>query len=172
MQKKYYIIGLITTFLVALDQLTKMFFQNLLLVSENPRITDSIVVIKGFFRFSLHYNDGGAWGILSGNMGVFYVITIVAFGFFYFLTKDVDFKEKKFYSIAVVLIIAGGIGNFIDRLLFQEVIDFIDFIIFGYDFPTFNIADICLVVGMIMFAIDVLWEDVFHGKIYRRRDTK
>ncbi len=172
MQKKHYIISLWVTVLVVLDQLTKLFFQHLLLISKDPLQTDHIVVIKGFFQFSLHYNDGGAWGIFSGNMVMFYIITIIAFGFFYFLTKDVDFKTKKFYSISVILIIAGGIGNFIDRLLFQEVVDFLDFIIFGYDFPTFNIADICLVVGVIMFAFDVLMEDVLHGKFNRRGTTE
>ena len=85
--------------------------------------------------------------------------------------KDVNFQTKKLYSIAVILLIAGAIGNFIDRMVYKEVIDFIDFIIFGYDFPIFNIADICLVIGMIMFGIDVLLEDVLHGKFKNRRSV-
>lgn len=158
MKKTITIIFISSLLLVGLDQLTKKYFESLL-------ESESITIIKGFFKLNLSYNDGAAWGILSGNMGVFFVITIIAFGLFYYLIKDADFKSNKFYSIAVILLISGAIGNFIDRLLYGEVIDFLDFIIFGYDFPIFNIADICLVVGMIMFAIDVLKEDVFYARI-------
>lgn len=172
MKKKYYIVGISALLWVILDQVTKLFFQNLLLVSESPRITDRIDVIDGFFGFALHYNDGAAWGILSGNMVVFYIITLIAFGFFYYLMKEVDFTNKRLFSIGVILVIGGAIGNFIDRIFYQEVIDFIDFIIFGYDFPTFNIADIGLVVGTIIIAFDIIWEDVIHGKIKNNGDAE
>ena len=164
MQKKYYIVLAGVLGLIGLDQITKKIFESILADGK-------IVVIKGFFQFNLSYNDGAAWGILSGNMLVFYMITLVAFGLFYILLKDVNFQTKKLYSIAVILLIAGAIGNFIDRIAYKEVIDFIDFIIFGYDFPIFNIADICLVIGMIMFGIDVLLEDVLHGKFKNRRSV-
>jgi len=162
MQKKYYIVLAGVLGLIGLDQITKKIFESILADGK-------IVVIKGFFQFNLSYNDGAAWGILSGNMLVFYMITLVAFGLFYILLKDVNFQTKKLYSIAVILLIAGAIGNFIDRMVYKEVIDFIDFIIFGYDFPIFNIADICLVIGMIMFGIDVLLEYVLHVKFKNRR---
>ena len=164
MQKKYYIVLAGVLGLIGLDQITKKIFESILADGK-------IVVIKGFFQFNLSYNDGAAWGILSGNMLVFYMITLVAFGLFYILLKDVNFQTKKLYSIAVILLIAGAIGNFIDRMVYKEVIDFIDFIIFGYDFPIFNIADICLVIGMIMFGIDVLLEDALHGKFKNRRSV-
>jgi len=164
MQKKYYIVLAGVLGLIGLDQITKKIFESILADGK-------IVIIKGFFQFNLSYNDGAAWGILSGNMLVFYMITLVAFGLFYILLKDVNFQTKKLYSIAVILLIAGAIGNFIDRMVYKEVIDFIDFIIFGYDFPIFNIADICLVIGMIMFGIDVLLEDVLHGKFKNRRSV-
>jgi signal peptidase II len=165
MNKKYSIISAAIVILIALDQITKHLFQNALLITRTPFLqSKEIKVIDNFFQFRLSYNDGGAWGILSGNMIIFYIITIFAFGLFYLLIKDTDLKHKKFYTIAVTLLIAGAIGNFIDRLLFQEVIDFIDFIIFGYDFPIFNFADIFLVVGVIMFGADVLLEDILNGK--------
>lgn len=165
MKQKHYIMLISILGIVGLDQLTKKLFENIL---SDGRIE----VIKGFFSFTLSYNDGAAWGILSGSMIVFYVITIAAFGVFYMMIKDVDFKNKTFYSIAVTLLIAGAIGNFIDRLVYKEVIDFLDFIIFGYDFPIFNVADICLVVGMIMFAIDVLREDVLNGYFKNKRNAE
>ena len=73
-------------------------------------------------------------------------------------------KDKKIYSVAVILLISGAVGNFIDRLLFKEVVDFLDFYIFGYDFPIFNVADMCLVIGLAMFAYDILIEDVIRAR--------
>ena len=159
MKRKYIILLIGVISLVILDQITKQVVANTMTYGE------SIEIIKDFFYLSSHRNQGGAWGIFNGQMTLFYVITAFAAGLFYFLIKDVDFKENKFYSIAVLLMIAGAIGNFIDRLLFQEVIDFLDFIIFGWDFPTFNVADICLVVGVIFFAIDIIFEDIISGKL-------
>jgi signal peptidase II len=99
--------------LVLLDQVTKQ------LIANNLEYAEQIVIIKGFFSITSHRNQGGAWGIFQGKMTFFYIVSVFSAFLFYFLGKDVDFKEKKFYSIAILLMIAGGIGNFIDRLLFQ-----------------------------------------------------
>lgn len=154
MKRNYIILSVIVLSLVALDQLTKQ------LIASTMNVGESITLLEGFLSIASHRNQGGAWGIFYGEMTIFYIITIGAGVLFYFLTKDINFNTKRLYSIAIALMIAGGVGNFIDRLIFKEVIDFIDFIIFGYDFPTFNVADICLVIGVIIFAIDVLFEDV------------
>lgn len=143
------------------DQVTKY------IVKTSMALGEKIVVIPGFFTVTSHRNDGAAWGILGGNMIFFYLITIAALGLFYYLLKDADMKNKKFYSVAIFLMVSGGIGNFIDRLLFKQVVDFIDIDIFGYtSFPIFNIADMCLVVGMILFAIDLILEEI-NGKNHR-----
>lgn len=163
MKKQYIILILMVLGLVLLDQATKQ------LIAYTLELGERIDIIDGFFSITSHRNKGGAWGIFYGEMTLFYIITIVSFFIFYYLGKDVDYKNKKLYSYGITLMIAGGIGNFIDRLLFKEVIDFLDFIIFGYDFPTFNVADICLVVGVIAFAIDILWEELFNGKINNNR---
>lgn len=158
MKKKHYIILISVLLLVILDQLSKQYIVHTMNIGEH------YTVIENFFLISSHRNTGGAWGILTGQMLVFYLITFIAFVLFYYLIKEVDFSLKKLYSIAVILLIAGALGNFIDRLLFKEVVDFLDFYIFGYDFPIFNVADICLVIGMGLFAYDVLMEDVIHAK--------
>ncbi len=154
MKKQYLIALAIILTLVGLDQLTKY------MIVQNLYLGERIVVIENFFTITSHRNSGAAWSILDGQMIVFYLITAFAAGLFYYLLKDVNYKEKLFYAIGINLMIAGGIGNFIDRLLFQEVVDFIDIDLWSYTtFPIFNIADICLVVGMIMFAIDVVLEE-------------
>ncbi len=159
MKKNYYIIIASVLGLVLLDQITKQF------IAQTMDIGEYYTVINNFFLINSHRNTGGAWGILTGQMTIFYLITLVAFVLFYYLIKEVDFNLKKVYSIAVILLIAGAIGNFVDRLLFQEVVDFLDFYIFGYDFPIFNVADICLVIGMFLFAYDILLEDLIHARI-------
>jgi len=158
MKKEYYIMIATILLLVIIDQLTKQYIVSTMYLGE------SITVINNFFLISSHRNTGGAWGILTGQMVVFYFITFNAFVLFYFLIKEVDFKNKKVYSVAVTLLIAGAIGNFVDRVLFQEVVDFLDFYIFGYDFPIFNVADMCLVIGMFLFGYDILLEDIVHAK--------
>ena len=158
MKKNYIIIGIGVALIVLLDQITKQF------IASSMELHENIEVIKDFFYISSHRNEGAAWGILQGEMIIFFLITIIAFALFYYLVKEINFKEKKMYSIAVVLLIGGAIGNFIDRLLFGYVVDFLDFVIFGYDFPTFNVADMALVIGVIMFAYDILKEDLFHAR--------
>lgn len=166
MKKQHYIILASVLLLVILDQLTKQYIVHTMDLGEH------YTVIKDFFLINSHRNTGGAWGILTGQMLIFYLITLIAFVLFYYLIKEVDFDTKKIYSIAVILLMAGAIGNFIDRLLFQEVVDFLDFYIFGYDFPIFNVADICLVVGMGLFAYDILVEDVIRAKNKNWRSSK
>ena len=159
MKKSYIYIALIILVLVGLDQLTKY------LIVQNLALGERIEVIPNFFTITSHRNDGAAWGILDGNMIFFYAITVFAGGLFYFLLKDVDLNTQKLYVAGIILMIAGGIGNFIDRLLFQQVVDFIDIDLWSYTtFPIFNIADICLVVGMIIFALDVVIEEVVKWK--------
>lgn len=157
--------------LILLDQVSKLMILNhyggrdILEVCHDTATycaTPAIKIIPGLISFTFNFNEGGAWGLLFGQMMIFYVITLGSFVLFYFLLKDINLQTKKLYTYGVLLMIAGAIGNFIDRLFHQRVTDFIrfDFI----DFPIFNIADICLVVGVTMFAIDILLEDVLKWK--------
>jgi len=118
-----------------------------------------IPIIEGFFNLSYQVNDGAAWSIFRGQMVFFYLISIIALGIFFYFFKDVNFKTKKVYSFGVSFLIAGTLGNFIDRVRIQGVIDFLDFKIFGYDFPVFNVADICLNLGIALFIIAILFFD-------------
>lgn len=144
---KFKHIAILIGILIA-DQLVKFS------IHASMALGDSIRVIPGFFSITYLQNTGAAWSILEGKMLFFYIISIVfliAMIFFYRSTPTSD----PFTRIGIVMMMAGTLGNFIDRLLFQHVRDYLDFILFGYDFPVFNIADIslCVGVGVIMLSI-------------------
>ena len=95
-----------------------------------------------------------SWGILSGKMGFFYIITIVILiVLVLFYIKEA--KYNLFMQVAISLLF-GALGNFIDRLVNGEVVDFVDTNIFGYDFPIFNVADSSLTIGVLFIIIALL----------------
>ncbi|WP_102271528.1 signal peptidase II [Cytobacillus massiliigabonensis] len=145
----YYIIAL---FVIALDQLTKY------LIVKNMELGESIKVIEDFLYITSHRNRGAAWGILEGQMWFFYIITvIVIIGIVYYIQKAA--KGKMLFGVSLGFMLGGAIGNFIDRVFRNEVVDFINTYIFGYDFPVFNIADSALVIGVAMLMIQMLLEE-------------
>ena len=117
----------------------------------------NIPIIKGFFHIAHIENTGAAWGGLSNLTILLIILSIGILGFFIYMFRNINFKEKMVFSISLVMVISGTIGNLIDRLIFQSVTDFLDFYIFGYDYPVFNIADILLVVGFFLFLIDLVF---------------
>jgi signal peptidase II len=136
---------------VALDQITKYAIEAQLSLGQ------SIEIIKGFFSLTYARNTGAAWSILTGQMTFFYIVSAIALVVMtYFLFKT-D-KKENLQRIALALLIAGTLGNFIDRLMFQYVRDFLDFIIIGYDFPIFNVADISLNVAIGLLILEAILE--------------
>ena len=97
------------------------------------------------------HNTGGAFGVAEGNTGMFIITNIVVLGLiirFIYLQKD--FMDKvTLYSLFVIL--AGGFGNFIDRIARGYVVDFIN-IFPSINFPKFNFADMYITIGWIIFA--------------------
>ncbi|WP_085992456.1 signal peptidase II [Oceanobacillus senegalensis] len=150
----YYIIALI---IIGIDQWTKW------IVVTSMEIGESLPIIDGFFYLTSHRNQGAAWGILQGQMGFFYVVTvIVVIGVIYYMQKYA--KSDKWLALGLGLILGGAIGNFIDRLFRQEVVDFFDFYIVTYNFPIFNIADSALTVGVIFVILATILDEVQKGK--------
>lgn len=147
-----YIYYLIAAFIIGIDQFTKW------LVVNKMELYEQIPIIEDFFYFTSHRNSGAAWGILEGKMLLFYIITtIVTIGIIYYMEKYA--KGQKLLALSLSFILGGAIGNFIDRLLHKEVVDFLDFKIFSYDYPIFNLADSFLVVGVIILIIATFLED-------------
>jgi|SRR5690625_1280232 len=150
----YYLFALIV---IGMDQLTKC------LVIQKMDLYESIPIIDHFFYITSHRNAGAAWGILQGQMVFFYIVTIfVIIGLVYYMEKYA--RNNKLTAVSLSLILGGAIGNFIDRLLRQEVVDFLDVMIFKYDFPIFNVADSCLVIGVILIFIATIMEEKSKGQ--------
>jgi len=137
--------------LILLDQITKI------IIDKTMNYGESITIIKDFFYITSHRNTGAAWGIFQGQLWFLITITIISLAFFAYLMKDFDLKNNFLYSISLILMISGTLGNFINRVFRGEVIDFLHFIFFKYDFPICNVADICLTIGVILLAISVLF---------------
>lgn len=145
--------------LTAADQLIK------LAVVENISLYEvhEIIKIGSHKIFSLTHvkNNGAAWSIMAGKswflIGI--PIIIILIGLFYLYKKRHD---SKFLIISLSVLISGGIGNLIDRIRFHEVIDYIKFE--PLDFPIFNFADICVVVGGVLFCIYFIIIDEINKK--------
>ncbi|MGM9979793.1 MAG: signal peptidase II [Turicibacter bilis] len=135
---------------IIVDQLTKF------LVVKYMTLGQSISVIDNFLYITSHRNEGAAWGILQGKMIFFYVVTLVVIGLVILWIRKLDIKKEKLLVIALSLILGGALGNFIDRVMYQHVVDFINTYIFGYDFPIFNIADSALCIGVFLMAVDAI----------------
>lgn len=143
---------LIAVFVILLDQLTKW------LIVKNMFFGESIPIINNVLYITSHRNRGAAWGILQGQMWLFYAITIIVIvSIMYYLHKAA--KGKRLLGTSLALMLGGAIGNFIDRVFRQEVVDFIHTYIFGYNFPVFNIADSALVIGVALLIIQMLLDE-------------
>ena len=135
---------------VIVDQVVKIWIVN------NFSLHDGMELIKGLVSILYVRNTGAAWGMFEGKMVFFYLITAVAVGTLLYLM----FKEKgksKLLLTAYSLILAGAVGNFIDRIRLGYVVDMFKFEFI--DFPIFNVADICLTIGVIFLFFYVIFKE-------------
>ena len=112
MKKQIIITASIILGLIILDQTTKLIMLNhyggrdlLTLCYETTQVCriESITIIPGLLSFTFNFNQGGAWGLLHGEMMVFYIITLGAFVLFYFLLQDINFSSKKIYIFVLLV---------------------------------------------------------------------
>ena len=143
MYKRITICSLIFVFI---DQIVKIILNNTI------KLYDSKHIIKDFFSLTLVHNNGAAFSILEDSKIILIGVAIISLVFiFYFFIKD-----KKINNVDIIIysmLIGGIVGNLIDRILYGYVIDYLDFNIFGYNFPIFNFADILIVISVIMLII-------------------
>lgn len=137
---------------IALDQITKYF------VVRYMDIGESIPLINNVLYLTSHRNAGAAFGILQGQMWLFFIATIIVVSIIIYLMIT-QIQGSKWFGTSLGLVLGGAIGNFIDRVLAGEVVDFIDVFIFTYNYPIFNVADMALVIGVGMMMIHFIKED-------------
>jgi signal peptidase II len=142
---------LIAFVVILIDQLTKWAIVKYMTLGE------SIPIIENLLYITSHRNRGAAWGILQGQMWFFYVVTVVfVIGLLYFVRKEG--LQDKLLGTGLALMLGGTIGNFIDRVFRQEVVDFVHTYIFSYSFPVFNVADMALCIGVVFIFIQTILE--------------
>ena len=112
-------------------------------IVEKMTLGQSSEIISNFFSITSHRNRGAAWGILQDSRLFFLAVTVLFLAILFYYMYNQKNTLTKFDILTFSLIMGGAIGNFIDRLIRHEVVDFLDFRIFSYDFPIFNLADCC-----------------------------
>ncbi len=145
------------------DQLSKWLVVALLQGKE------SVYVIPGVLRFTYVENDGAAFGMLDDHRWVFLVLsTVMIIALIFYIVKYKP--SSKWVMTSLILIVGGGIGNMIDRILLGYVIDFIDFCAFPQLWRwVFNIADSAVCVGTFMLSIWLIIDTV---KEYKREKAE
>ena len=143
--------ALLCVFTAVLDQLTKYF------VVKYIPMYRRIKVIPGFFDLTFVTNDGAAWNMLSGKFYLLCGISLVVFVLLLvFFRKLADGWKERYF--ALFLIASGIIGNSYDRLFRGgEVVDFLHCYIGKYAWPTFNVADSCICIGVFLFILSNLF---------------
>ena len=111
-----------------------------------------IEVIPGFFDLQYHENTGAAFSMATGQTKLLAVVSLLATIGFSWFWWTLPAKER-WGRCAVALILSGAVGNMIDRMAREYVVDFIHFYFRGYHYPIFNIADTCICVG----AAIIVW---------------
>ncbi len=124
-----------------------------LLIDHNLELTKNIPIINNFFTLSKVYNTGASWSILAGQQILLIIITFILLGILWTYQKKFVMHNRNIVTFG--LLYGGIIGNLIDRICNGYVIDYLDFQIFSYDFPVFNFADICIVLGVFLLIIAI-----------------
>ncbi len=152
---KYFILISISGAIIALDQLSKMYIYTYF------RLGESVTIIQDFFNITSVRNPGAAFGFLAEANPVFretffLILPPIAMIIILIILNKVA-NDDKVQIIALSLIFGGAIGNYIDRIRFQHVIDFLDFHFKNYyTWPAFNVADICIVTGIMIFILLII----------------
>ena len=123
-----------------------------LIVSNFMNVQDSIIVISNFFNITYVRNTGAAWSIFAGKTWMLIIVSLIIISiivWYIFKNNPKNNLEKISYS----MILGGSVGNLFDRIVYGYVIDFLDFNLFGYDYPIFNLADTFIVIGVLLLVI-------------------
>jgi len=140
-------------FVLFLDQLTKI------LIAKNMLYGDSKSIIGDIVKFTYIRNPNSVFGLNFGGPIISTALTVVAFIFVMFLFVK---SENRFSLVGLSFIIGGALGNLTDRVLYMEVVDFIQVGARGWYWPTFNVADSFVTIGLTLIVIYYLFIDTSH----------
>jgi signal peptidase II len=149
----------LVTFAITLpiDQLTKRW------IIDRFAYGEMLVVVPDFFNLTHVRNPGGAFSLLVGLPEFWRQAFFLGTGFLAIVLLLVFLRrlvpEERLAAVAIGAVLGGAIGNLTDRVLYGEVIDFLDFRLFGgYVWPTFNMADCWIVCGVAILMLDIFFE--------------
>jgi len=153
MKNKYLWVGSIVGMILLLDQVTKY------IIEKHVRLFEVITVIPGFFNITQVRNKGAAFSLFAGapeefRSLFFTTVTIVAIVVIVLLIRK---THGRLLLVALSLIAGGAVGNLIDRVRYGEVVDFIQWYVKSYYWPSFNVADSAITVGVCLLAVDMLF---------------
>lgn len=150
----------------ALDQITKIWAARTLVLPDGQLPADAAaiqsdvrVIIEGWFNVRVAGNKGAAWGLFrdlpdSWRVTFFVVVGLVAIAIIVAFYRNA--AGQRLLSAALVLILGGAVGNLLDRMRLGYVVDFIDWHHGAHHFPTFNVADVAISVGVTLLVADLI----------------
>lgn len=145
---------IITSVCILLDQLTKY------LVVEFIKGSKPLVIVEELLSFVYVENRGAAFGILQNKKWLFIIVTVISVAALLYLFLFHYKKMSTWLIVSLSFVLGGTIGNFIDRMRLDYVVDFISVRIMNrYDFAVFNVADSFIVIGAIMLMIHIIFLD-------------
>lgn len=162
-ESKYLVLATICGAAVALDQLTKMY------IHSNFSLGESITVIENYFKITYVRNTGAAFGIFATGHELarkvfFLTMPPIAMIIIFAILRGVQ-NNDRWQILSLSLIFGGALGNYIDRLRFGFVVDFLDFHLGNfYSWPAFNVADSCIVTGVCLLMFLMIRQDFLNKK--------
>lgn len=159
----YYLIALL---IFIVDFITKK------VIATQLELREEISVIGNFFLITSHRNRGAAFGILQEQRVFFILITLAIVGAIVWYIQVSRKSASKWLLVGLGLVLGGAVGNFLDRALYGEVVDFLMFNFGSYGFPIFNIADSAICCGVALILIDTLLSAKNEKKLDSNREDK
>ncbi len=149
--KAYRLLWVLSFVVLVLDQLTKLWIVDRLpFPSYGPH--GWIPIIDGFFHLVHVGNTGAAWSLFTGRSTMLAILALITLGAIFHWRQSLNLKER-WMQLSFGLLCGGIVGNLIDRLVYGHVVDFLDFHFGSYIYPTFNIADSGIVIGVVIYFI-------------------
>ena len=138
--------NVIICLLVMIDIVSKI------IISLLMDVNDQVVIISNFFNITYVRNTGAAWSFMAGETWLITLISgLIIIGLLLYIKKNKPINKLEKYGYSLVL--AGAIGNFLERIFIGSVTDFLDFKIFNYNYPIFNLADCFIFLGVLLLII-------------------